>query len=552
MAQIFNVSATIGDDTVLDFDSVISKWIDLDGVSGVTQTGNGVMENPLHTTETYYVERFRVSDAVLSAVASSSPDIIDLGGAGASSETMPKIIKITHKSSGFYFQIQLNPVTGSTENARLQLTARWGNDTPGYTFGTSYTYSPQSTTIRLYAASRTYSVSGTAYKFSGFIIDTIGGAPITTTNKGVFFTAQDDLYGHQANPLPPTPTQGGGGFGSYDNSTDVTVNIGMKSGSFLAGILGNGFNLYYVPDYSDLVRAAYYSLNGVNNLSDFMNNTAALFLNPSTYIVSAVTMPIDKIAFSPQTMSSTIRLGGLISFNVNCYPLRKLYGDSEIFTFNFRNHEGMYYDDFRDFEPYTKITLYLPYIGFVPLKASECNGGIITVQYRFEGLTGKCICFVKTTDRNGRNTGFHQFNGNAGFSLPWVGNNGGGTQMLHSAANAAVSLIKGENAAISNAAGFAASAAQFLAHDSRPYMQGGFGVNSGALGADEITLFIQRSQNAMPENYYDIHGFQTATGGTVGDYSGYTQFDYIDLEGVDATDTEKEEIEAVMKGGIYL
>lgn len=550
MSQVFNVTAAIGDDTVLNFDTVIAKWIDLDDVSGVTQQGNGVMENPLHPEETYRVERFRVTDAVLSAVAASNPDIIDLGGAGASSETMPKIIKITHKASGFYFQIQLNPVTGSTENARLSLTARWGSDAPGYTFGTSYAYSPQSTTIRLYAASRTYRVSGTDYKFSGFIIDTIGGAPIASQNKGVFFTAQEELYGNQADPLPQTPTQGGGGFGTLNNSTDVTVNIGAKPSGFLGGILGgSGFNLYFVPSYHDLIRAAYYSLNGVNNLSEFFNNTAALFLSPSTYIVSATAIPVDKSVFGAGAMQNTIRLGGLVSFNVSCYPLSSVYGDTDVYTFNF---DGMYYDSFMDFEPYTKITLFLPYIGFVPLRPSECVGGQITVQYRFEALSGKCVAFVKTTDRNGRNTGFYQYNGCAGFALPWVGNNGGGSQLLHSAAAAGIALAMDAKGAAGNVAAFAREAAHFAAHDSRPTMQGGFGINSGALGADEITLFIQRAQHAMPQHYYEIHGYQTATGGTVGDYSGYTQFAYVELDTVSATDAEKVEIESLLKGGVFL
>lgn len=550
MSQVFNVSATIDDTTVLDFDTVIAKWIDLDGVSGITQRGNGVMENPLHPTETYRVERFKVSDAVLSAVAASNPNVIDIGGAGASSETMPKIVKITHKASGFYFQIQLNPVTGSTENARLQLTARWGSDVPGYTFGTSYTYSPQSTNIRLYAASYTYRVSGTDYKFCGFIIDTIGGAPTSSQNTGVFFTADENLYGNQANPLPTVPTQGGGGFGTLNNSTDVTVNIGAKPAGFLGGILGgSGFNLYFVPSYHDLIRAAYYSLNGVNNLSEFFNNTAALFLSPSTYIVSATAIPVDKSVFGAGALQSTIRLGGLVSFNVSCYPLSSVYGDTDVYTYNF---DGMYYDSFMDFEPYTKVTLFLPYIGFVPLRPSECVGGQITVQYRFEALSGKCVAFVKTTDRNGRNTGFYQYNGCAGFALPWVGNNGGGSQLLHSAAAAGIALAMDAKGAAGNVAAFAKEAAHFAAQDSRPTMQGGFGINSGALGADEITLFIQRAQHATPAHYYDIHGYQTATGGTVGDYSGYTSFAYVELDTVTATDAEKAELETILKGGVFL
>jgi hypothetical protein len=123
--------------------------------------------------------------------------------------------------------------------------------------------------------------------------------------------------------------------------------------------------------------------------------------------------------------------------------------------------------------------------------------------------------------------------------------------MIHSAASAAISLASG-TADMSTVGDLASTAASFYGNDSRPKMQGGFGVNTGVLGADDIAIFVQRAQNAMPEHYYDIHGYQTATGGVVGDYSGYTQFAYVDLENTTATDSEKAEIESLLKGGVYL
>lgn len=83
-------------------------------------------------------------------------------------------------------------------------------------------------------------------------------------------------------------------------------------------------------------------------------------------------------------------------------------------------------------------------------------------------------------------------------------------------------------------------------------MQGGFGVNTGALGADDIVLIIQRAQFANPDNYYDIHGFQTATGGVCGDYSGYTEFNLVELVECEATQPEQDEILQLLKRGVYL
>ena len=550
MAQVFTVTQTIGNDVISEYDVVIAKWIDIDGLTGITHRNTSTLANPIHSDETYKLCRFQLTEAIQNAVSASAPDYIEIGGAGASSETNPKITKITHKASGFYYEIRQSPVTGSTDTCRFSVNVKWGSNSGSAGFSISGTYKPQSGTLRALAVSHHYTISGVDYEMLGFTWKFSGVSSVSASNDVQMHCAEIALYGNQANPLPVTPTQGGGGFGTLNNSTDVTVNIGAKPAGFLGGILGgSGFNLYFVPSYHDLIRAAYYSLNGVNNLSEFFNNTAALFLSPSTYIVSATAIPVDKSVFGAGALQSTIRLGGLVSFNVSCYPLSSVYGDTDVYTFNF---DGMYYDTFMDFEPYTKITLFLPYIGFVPLRPSECVGGQITVQYRFEALSGKCVAFVKTTDRNGRNTGFYQYNGCAGFALPWVGNNGGGSQLLHSAAAAGIALAMDAKGAAGNVAAFAKEAAHFAAQDSRPTMQGGFGINSGALGADEITLFIQRAQHATPAHYYDIHGYQTATGGTVGDYSGYTAFAYVELDTVTATDAEKAELETILKGGVFL
>lgn len=546
MAHIFTVTETIGDTVISEFDVTVTKWIDLTGITGVRQRESGTIYNPLYPDVRYTMERFDCTAEVVSALKSNAPITFTLGDAGASSQATPKITKITAKDIGWYYEIEQYPVPGSTENAHVVFRAKWGSRIADV--GINFNYTPQSVVIKAHAAAMKYTAQGVEDTYLGFVFEFENGT-ILGGSRTPFMTGTKTLYGAQADPLPVVPTQGGGGFGTRDNSTDVTVNIGLKPSSFLSGILGgSGFNFYYVPSYHDLIRAAYYSLNGVNNLSDFVNNTAALFLSPSTYIVSATAIPVDKSKFGAGSYQSEIRLGGLVNFNVGCYPLGSIWADADPFTYDFN---GLYYDDYRDFEPYTKISVFLPYIGFVPLKASECNGGSISIQYRFEGITGKCIAFVKTTDRNGRNTGYYQYSGDAGFSLPWVGNNGGGSQMIHSAASAAVSLAE-KTADVNTALGLIGQETQFFSTDSRPKMQGGFGVNSGVLGADDVVIFVQRSQFALPANYYDVHGYQTATGGTVGDYSGYSMFSYVELENCGASDGEKAEIEQLLRGGVYL
>lgn len=539
MGYIFKLHQSIGDDVSIDRDVGISKLID---ISRVVLSGStfGEIRNVI-TGDNYHVLLRGIDRSRVTAIYTNNPEYISIGNAGTASQTTPQITTLT-ANAGWEYRTR-GYIIPASSNILMTSSINWGATGVN---GGNYTYTPAldpaKQDVRYIPVTYTIADGAFAGVYYGIIIDN----QVSATSDVLL--VQKAAWGAESEPLPQKPTGGAGGFGNRDNSTDITINIGDKPSGFLSGILGNGFNMYYVPKYSDLVRACYYSLSGVNNVSEFVNNTAALFLSPSTYIVSAVQIPVQPSAFGAGALQHKIKMGGLLNFNVDCYPLGAFWADSDTFTYPFN---GMYFDNYMDFEPYTQINLLLPYIGVVPLRPSECVGGSVSVKYRFEALTGKCIAFVYTTDRNGRNTGYYQYSGDAGYSLPWVGNNGGGSQMMHSAASAAIALGTGK-ATANTALDIASDFGGFMSKDTRPNMQGGFGVNTGIFGADDIVLFITRAQNAMPEHYYDVHGYQTATGGTVGDYSGYTEISYIDLEQCRATDAEKAEIESILRGGVYL
>lgn len=539
MSYQFSVLQKIGDNPpTIDKSIIVDRFVDLTDIGGVSYINNAVLTNPL-TGERYNSSTYSVNAAATAALVTNNPVALDIGLPLTATQADPQITDIT-SGVGWMYRITAYPTPNTTNQITIRFALRWGNNI-AWNRAKTITLGTPAKNIVLYFVRINTNNRGDQY---GLVMD----YPAAEDDNSECILLRTTIWGDQAAPLPVTPTGGQGGNGTRNNRTDVTVNIGYKNSSFLSGILGDGFNMYYVPNYSDLVKACYYSLSGVNNVSDFINNTAALFLSPSTYIVSAVQIPVEPSAFDAGSLRHQIKMGGLINFNVDCYPLGKIWADSPTWTYSF---DGMYFDSYMDFEPYTQINLLLPYVGMVPLRPSECIGGSVSVKYRFEALTGKCIAFVYTTDRNRRNTGYYQYSGDAGYSLPWVGNNGGGSQMMHSAASAAISLASG-TAGKSTVGDLASTAASFYGSDSRPKMEGGFGVNTGIFGADDIALFITRAQNAMPENYYNLHGYQTATGGTVGDYSGYTEISYIDLEQCPATDAEKAEIESILRGGVYL
>ena len=51
--------------------------------------------------------------------------------------------------------------------------------------------------------------------------------------------------------------------------------------------------------------------------------------------------------------------------------------------------------NFTDFAPYSKVCIYLPYIGFRDLKIDEVRGATLYVSYSVDLMTGSCVCYVR-------------------------------------------------------------------------------------------------------------------------------------------------------------
>lgn len=76
--------------------------------------------------------------------------------------------------------------------------------------------------------------------------------------------------------------------------------------------------------------------------------------------------------------------------------------------------EGSYLD----YAPYTKISIYIPFCGEFDLPTNSIMGGSIELYYLCDRLTGGCMAYVFSYDRNGREKLLGVFNGNMKLSVP--------------------------------------------------------------------------------------------------------------------------------------
>jgi hypothetical protein len=60
-----------------------------------------------------------------------------------------------------------------------------------------------------------------------------------------------------------------------------------------------------------------------------------------------------------------------------------------------------YYGNVFDYDPHTKVSIYLPFIGVVPLKVSEVMRATISVTYGVDVITGACLAKVSVSRDGG-------------------------------------------------------------------------------------------------------------------------------------------------------
>ena len=69
-----------------------------------------------------------------------------------------------------------------------------------------------------------------------------------------------------------------------------------------------------------------------------------------------------------------------------------------------------------DYNPHTTVSLYLPFIGIVPLNVDDVMRATITVKYGVDVFTGACLAMVEVS-RDNATVNMYQYSGIIFFNL---------------------------------------------------------------------------------------------------------------------------------------
>lgn len=198
----------------------------------------------------------------------------------------------------------------------------------------------------------------------------------------------------------------------------------------------------------------------------------------------------------------------------------------------------------------TKLALYLPFIGIVPLSTAVCMGATLQVIYRIDVLTGTCLAQVKVIKENS-DAVMYAFEGNCSVQIPLTATTYTGiASALINTVSAGLSVFMGDYISAAGDAGSALSAG--MTNLSGTKQSGQMGANAGALGIRIPYLIITHPVSYDALQYNTQYGYPLNQTISLGSVTGYTRVKDIHLAGIPCTDDELEMIERLLKDGVII
>lgn len=274
--------------------------------------------------------------------------------------------------------------------------------------------------------------------------------------------------------------------------------------------------------------------------SNFVDQLLKLFNDPMQAIIG-----LHKVfATPPISGSGTIKVGYLDS-GVSSNIVGNQYTTVDCGSINLYE----YYGNVFDYDPFTKVNLYLPFIGIVPLNVGEIMRSTIRIIYHVDVLTGACLAEVKINRDSAGGTLF-QYSGNAAVQYPISS----GSYMsiisgIMSLAGGVAGTIATGGAAMPVLLGAGASVGRMHTDISH---SGSFSGNAGAMGIKKPYLIIDRPQTALAKNFPNYIGYPSNFTATIGSCNGFVKVLECHLENINATKSELEEIDSTLKEGVII
>lgn len=265
-----------------------------------------------------------------------------------------------------------------------------------------------------------------------------------------------------------------------------------------------------------------------NNSNNWFDNLLKVQSDALSNIVSCKLLP-----FSLSGTGKLIKIGNIdtqvTALEIDSQVIRKSGGSLKL---------NRYFNNFLDYAPYTKISLFLPFIGFSQIENEYLYDGV-SIEYLFDIITGEMLVLLKS---NGKT--FRTINGSFGIDIPFSSTNKAQIEgsflskiakdvidvnpigLLDTYTDIATSRFKTSNSSSpSSVCAYSAPLQCFVTVD-RPILN-------------------------KPSSYNHDVGQKCVGSYYLRNLKGYTEVENIELN-CPCTDSEKNEILSLLRSGVYL
>lgn len=255
--------------------------------------------------------------------------------------------------------------------------------------------------------------------------------------------------------------------------------------------------------------------------------------NPIENIISCKSIPINTEGANQEIVLGNVETG------VNGEKISNNFAKQTIGSLAINEH----YNNFLDYAPYTNVILYLPYIGFKELDTTLVMNKTIQVIYTVDAITGGCLAQVYVN-----NVRLYEFTGNVGIDIPITASNRAQVEAgyIQAGVGATASALGGNiGSAVTSLLNSATSQYHYSSTGNPSPM---------CVASTNRTCYVILDR----PNYQNLKAFNHTRGRkcylskTISTLKGFTICDSnIDLSGINATDTEKEEIVNILSTGFF-
>lgn len=371
------------------------------------------------------------------------------------------------------------------------------------------------------------------------------------------------------NPYDNGGTSGeGGGDGNFSEDSDDVDDGDLAD----LNAIDTGFATIFTPSKSQLKSLAgvMWNDNVFAALQNLVENISGMFTSLGIVpfeVTAGRTVEVTWFGLALTEIYLTLASEQYYEFDMGTIDLSN---DSRIFTSG----------SALDYSPFSKLGIFLPFIGYQELDIDECRESTINLKYRIDILSGTCVALVSV----GGNA-IYQFSGNCLTQIPitnesmqslvsdavQVGIAAASTHSAKGAVGAAESALSEAESAgastkqaesqlahakahlASTKSGLASATANASIGMKPTYGKtGAVSAAASLLSVRQPYLFLTTPRQSIPDHYQRFCGFPSNISGKLNTFSGFTVIEDIRLNGLVATSPEVAEIYDLLKRGVII